>query len=659
MAASKSSLAIGLTQAQQAESVGTGPSPEALSEHAAQVEPVRHLENEYLSFTLFSDGTAKIVDRKTQTEWRMGPVAMQDESPIDVGHVWVRTGRSVCEQYPGRFLVKIEGDTLRYWLLGRGKEIKGSFLVQITLEGKWLEFRLVAIDHKLPSLVFPPPIECNSLVLPMNVGRWIREPLEGRYFYPFFSNLNMRWFGGLREDKGWLALFPEENFVDSGAMVTELSSSPAWLQSLGQWSQPRVVRYTFAAGDYVRLAKIYREWAIEHGLHKSLVKKIAATPALINLCQGRMISLVEAHPRHAKEYDDDILMSAADDDMLGHGPKVHFTHQQVREVIRDLPSIGIRRALINVRGWIPGGYDYSHPDVWPPEPDLGPLGDLKSLCGTGDPYTVVLHDNYQDIYRQSASWPKGVDHRADGSLLPGGYWAGGQAYILNSRDSVRYAQRNWREMKQLSLRGLYVDTTTACQAYQSFEPNNSLTRSQDVEYKTKLLAFFKSQGLVLGSEEGADFGVPHLDWFENRHDRVPGESVPLWPLVFHDAALCGRYTKDTELGPVDRRRSEEAAKPPSWLLDLLWGYFIISGCPDRASWDLYKERLKSTLQVDEWLRKVSLAEMVSHRFVASDFQVEETSFSTGDTIVVNFSSEERNVEGVRIPRYGYQMSRRS
>ena len=33
--------------------------------------------------------------------------------------------------------------------------------------------------------------------------------------------------------------------------------------------------------------------------------------------------------------------------------------------------------------------------------------------------------------------------------MRGGMWPGGQAYILNSRDSVKYAKRNWEQLKQL------------------------------------------------------------------------------------------------------------------------------------------------------------------------------------------------------------------
>ena len=157
-------------------------------------------------------------------------------------------------------------------LLGRLGEPRGAFRIQVNLAGPWLEFRLIEIDESLPSLTFPPPIENDSLVLPFGVGRWIRKPLEGREFYPFFSRLNMRWFGGMRGDNAWMAIFPESNFADSGGMLAQLAISPVWLKSFGKWSEPRAVSYRFLRGGYQQLAMAYRAWAMENGLHRDLTE---------------------------------------------------------------------------------------------------------------------------------------------------------------------------------------------------------------------------------------------------------------------------------------------------------------------------------------------------------------------------------------------------
>jgi hypothetical protein len=610
------------------------------------------IENEYLFATIYADASARIQDRKTGAEWRIGSVAPQEESEIDVGHVWIRTGRSFCEQYPGRFRGEREGDNLRFWLTGREDRVKGSFLVHVALDGPWLEFRLLAVDESLPGLTFPPAIESESLVLPMGAGRWVRKPLQERLFYTFFSQLNMRWFGGLRADRGWLAVFPQENFVDSGVMLTEMSAAPAWLKQFGTWGEPRCVRYTFVAGSYVELAMTYRQWAMQNGFHRSLTAKLTETPALANLIQGRLVSIMEAVPHHGKRYDEDIFLSYEGDRSLGTGPQVLFTHAQAEQCVQRLSEAGLKHALVVVRGWIPGGYDYSHPDVWPPEPQLGSVAELEKLCRGRDGFSVALHDNYQDMYRQSKSWPMGIIQMRNGELMPGGYWAGGQAYIVNPRSGVKYARRNWESLAQLHLQAIFIDTTSTVQPYQSYEPGNRLTRAQDVACKIELMRFFKSKGLLLGSEGGADFAAPWLDWCENRHARTPAETIPLWSLVFHDAVVAARYEPGDF--PMEAAASRNAGSP-RWLEDMLWGYAMLSNMEDESRQENALGKVEQTRHVDRWFAKIAAAAMVNHRFLTADASLEETTFSNGYRVVVNFAEDRQEWEGGSAAGHGYRI----
>jgi hypothetical protein len=293
-----------------------------------------------------------------------------------------------------------------------------------------------------------------------------------------------------------------------------------------------------------------------------------------------------------------------------------------------------------LRGWLQGGYDWSHPDVWPPEESLGTAAELRQLCSLGGDITVGLHDNYQDIYEQCASFPKGVVHLANGDLLAGGYWMGGQAYILNSGDGLRYAQRNWENLSQLNLKLIYIDTTTAVQNYESFDPGNLQTRSQDVEQRTEILKFFSDKGIGVGSEWGADFAIAYLDYASTRHRRIAGESIPLWPLVFHDAVFS--------MGGGSGR-----GERPGWLENMLWGYVMSSRVNSFEGWKEHAVDFKSTLHVDKWNGQIGIQEMTDHKFLTDDFDVEQTMFGNGLSIIVNFSDSERTVGGVTVPAYGY------
>ena len=97
---------------------------------------------ERLRFQLFSDGTAVVEDPKNGAEWRFGAVAFQEEGAIDEGVVWLRTERSICEQYPGRFAGKAEGEGFRFWVLDTEGQSRGSFHVDIVFDGDAIEWRI-------------------------------------------------------------------------------------------------------------------------------------------------------------------------------------------------------------------------------------------------------------------------------------------------------------------------------------------------------------------------------------------------------------------------------------------------------------------------------------------------------------------------------------
>lgn len=604
--------------------------------------PLWHAENEQLAVTIFADASAAIHAKATGARWRMGHVALQEDNPIDIGHVWLRTTRSICEEFPGRFRGEAHDDHLRFTLLGREQQPLGQFAVAPRLDGPWLELRIFEIDAALPSLVFPPPIQSESLVLPQGVGRWLRAPLAERHVWVYPAHLNMRWFGGLHGDDGWLAIL-HEGAENAGVLATGLSVAPVWLQSLGRWTASRTLRYSFTRGGYVGLARTFRAYAIAQGLHRSLREKIEATPALGNLLGGRVLSLMQAHSRSRTRYEDR-LQAAPPDLPDGRCLDVRVSHAQAAQAIDQARRLGMERGIVNLRGWIAGGYDETHPDIWPPDPALGTLDDLRALLALPDPLLTVLHDNYQDSYQQSASWPRGVNRGPRGTLMAGGQWAGGQAYILNSRDSLAYARRNWTQLQTLAPRGMFIDTTIAVQLYESYEPGNQLTRAQDQALKTELLRFYKQQGQLLGSEEGADWGVPEVDWIENRHGHAPGQSIPLWPLVFHDAVFNLRYGASAP--------EQSTLAPPEWLPDLLWGYPLLWGINDLAQWRAEQPAFAASLPVDRWIARIGSDDLSDHRYLSDDGLVEQTTF-TSAAIMVNFAAEPRSVDGLTIPAHGW------
>jgi hypothetical protein len=618
-------------------------SPAVPQEAAGTVTPLKTLRNRFLEVTIHSDSSTVIHDLTHDRTWEAGPVALQEKGEVEIGQVWLDDTRSLTVQYPGRFVGQLEGDAIRFTLLGRQNRIIGTFLCHVSLADEWLVYRIEEIDESIPSLVFPPPIQSDAIVIPKGVGEIIRDAqgrgMYPRYIYPFFTRLNMRWLGGLKDDAGWIGIF-DEGFEDACGFVANRTASPIMTRSLGRWRHGFKYRTRFIKGDYVDLAKVYRRWVMDRGEFVSLEEKIEANPRLKSFLGGRAFWINFAFPAPKADFAEDFLIPRELMEQQEDGPvRVLYTYRDMKTLIERLKRLGLKRGFIKLGGWINGGYDNSHQDVWPPEPALGPVSGLKELLASEPPLIVGLHDNNQDIYAHTPSFPKGVNRSADGSLLTGGAWAGGQAYILNSRYSVEYARRNWEHIKTLEPKAMFVDIITAMQLYQSFEPGDELTKHQDLEAKIELIKFYREQGVLLGSEEAADFGVPYLDWFENRHRRTQGVSIPLWPLVFHDAVLGTRY------GGVSRREGH-----PGWLEDMLWGYMPHFSI--RPGWD-DEDLFRSLDHVDRWHERIGTAEMTDHRFLADDYNVEQTTFSTGDSIICNFGDEPYTHDGKLIDSGGY------
>lgn len=595
------------------------------------VEPILSLRNDHLAYDLLADATATLTDLATGERRAFGPVALQEDGLLDVGHIWVRTGRSQCEQYPGRFVGVREGDVLRWTLLGRLGKPVGRFAARYSLDGPWLRVQMVEADAELPQLTFPTPLEATSLILPRGIGLWKREPFQERLFWTWYSQLAMRWFGGLNgDDHGWLCVVDGRHH-DAGVMLHQFAATPVWRKSLDTWSGLGSVRYRFTRGGVVGVAKAYRAWAKQYGLHRPLADKAADNPVLRQLIGGRIFGLRMAMPRRAQNFEDRMQPVPAELVEERRQLRVNWTFEAARAFLPELRAAGWRKGLLMIRGWIPGGYDATHPDVWPPEVAVGSPRRLRELIQDDPAFTVCLHDNYLDIYEASPSFPQGVIRLRNGDLMPAGAWAGGQAYAVGALAGLEYAKRNLEEYKKVGLKALFPDTLTAHNLYEDFNPDRPMTRAQDEAAKLDTLRAFKAAGLTVGSEEVGEFACPTLDWFESRHRWVRGESVPLWHLVYGDAAVHVRITENPALGPEANA-------------DFLWGKARQWWGIAPEQWEEVRPGFLASAELEAWHERVATQEMVNHEYLADDW-VERTTFADGSRCTVNFGEQAVEVDG--------------
>jgi len=241
--------------------------------------------------------------------------------------------------------------------------------------------------------------------------------------------------------------------------------------------------------------------------------------------------------------------------------RVRWTFDEAARIAEHLRNdLKIERCFFMVGGWTEGGYDVRHPDDLPANPECGgneALADaVERIQKLG--YVGCLHDNVQDMYRDAKSWdPSYIEKRPDGSLIAGGRWNGGRAYMVCAPKQLELAQRvqNLGAIRDLFKPWSYfIDTTYAVPPRECFDPNHPIGRNDDIAWKIRLSDYARNLFGIFGSECGREWALPHSDFFEGLvgvsgryyHQLKPEEMdagvIPFFEMVYHDCQICyGKY----------------------------------------------------------------------------------------------------------------------
>ncbi len=241
--------------------------------------------------------------------------------------------------------------------------------------------------------------------------------------------------------------------------------------------------------------------------------------------------------------------------------RVHWTFDEAAQVAEHLKhDLKLDRCLFTIGGWTEGGYDCRHPDNLPANSECGgdqALADaIRRIQDLG--YVACLHDNYQDMYKDAKSWDPGfIQKRPDGSLMAGGRWMGGRAYLVCATEEMKLAMRP-QNLPAIQARfaplGYFIDTTYAVGPQECFDPKHPLGRNEDIAAKIKLSEAARKLFGIFGSECGREWALSCSDFFEglvgvagrDYHNLKPeslgARVIPFWEMVYHDCEVCyGKY----------------------------------------------------------------------------------------------------------------------
>ncbi|HUT36006.1 MAG TPA: DUF5696 domain-containing protein [Planctomycetota bacterium] len=321
--------------------------------------------------------------------------------------------------------------------------------------------------------------------------------------------------------------------------------------TLGLRRSAKAVRLTpLGKGDWNTIAAGYRRIAEAKGRAVTLRSKIQRNAKAELMLGAANVKLWTCLARKMNEE------STAEESV-----KVRWTFDEAAQIAEHLrKDVGIERCLFILGGWTEGGYDCRHPDNLPANPECGgnnALADaVRRIQALG--YVACLHDNFQDMYRDAKSWdPAFIEKDAKGSLIKGGRWLGGRAYMVCAPKQLELAQRpqNLPETHKLFAPWSYfIDTTYAVGPRECHDPAHPIGRNDDIAWKIKLSDYTRKVFGLFGSECGREWALPCSDFFEGLvgvsgryyHGLDPASVgatvIPFWEMVYHDCQVAyGKY----------------------------------------------------------------------------------------------------------------------
>jgi len=620
------------------------------------------LENEFLRLEVRGNGQVTIRDKRSGVIWlqaipeREGPswswgvarrpLPIREFGPEKIPEV------TLIEASPNEISVHLKWKIplVCRWSLSEPGSVRATLesRTEDTLdpgEGRW-------------NVLYPPPFYASGAadyaVVCEDEGVLYRtsdtDPKSDQVRYASGSmgkSRSMPWSGLLDEDlSGGMMMLVDTPFYAIEKMV--FCDTPDGGRSLPavQWEkgrdkafQPRTVRFLlFAKGGYVAMAKRFRSELIASGTFRTLAEKARGVPGVEKL-KGAMDMWI--FPPERKP------LTAVD--------------------VERIRNFGFKRLLLQVFA-----RDQSSPDSAFTPAAVEKAHEYGYLIGQYHNYSWM----YERRYKRDPNLKTVCIRGPNGYQPSGSLWGTNLKYcpgVLGEKlRSVALEQRDY------GCDTVFTDCTTAGGSLQEcYDEQHPLTRESAAAALGASLQAISDQGMVAGSERGFWWGAADCHYFEGietpiryfniftressaqhhagpfhverpeDYDRYmlaftygPRNRVPLFQLVFHDSVVCTRrwndhYGRDMNLWRLSDLMSIAYGTPP--IVKFLGDDTPHVMKEDFATvQDMY---MRTCRDVCGWHEKIGFDEMTGHHFLTENRLVQETQFSSGHAVVVNFGLE--------------------
>ena len=474
--------------------------------------------------------------------------------------------------------------------------------------------------------------------------------LDHVVFNGFFETAGayMPWFGQVKDREGYIAIC--ETPWNAGYTAEHPAGGPYshvgiyYEPSLGKMDYRRVLRYTLLSDcDYNDLCKVYRAYVRETGHLRTLAEKAAQNPSVDRLIG---CSFVHTGIKTVVQPDSDFF------DPENPEKNNHCTPFLKRtEEIKLLHNMGVEKLYLHLDGWAQPGYDNCHPDYSPACIEAGGWEGMKELADTMHEcgYLFGIHDQYRDFYKSAKSFDENYACRlTDGTIPEHHRWAGGLQSYLCATQAPYYLKRNFAALFEngIELDGAYLDVFTCNEGDECTNPEHRMTRRECYEYRGQCFSWLLAHGILSSSEEVSDWAIPSLVFchyapysFMMKRPGLPkdGIPVPLFNLVYHDCV-------------IEPWMMDKASENDDYMLYALLNggapyllrdaaYLNTDGSFEGDELLALEEMIRRSKTVSALHEKIAKCEMVRHRMNPENWWIQETEFSDGTKVKVDFKNQ--------------------
>jgi len=347
-------------------------------------------------------------------------------------------------------------------------------------------------------------------------------------------------------------------------------------------------------------------------------------------------------------------------------------YAEIAETMKRMIAYGLTNSLLTVHVWQRWGYDYRLPDIYPPQPQLGTVEDMRRIadvCGEHD-VPWGLHDNYIDFYPDATEYTyDDICFTEQGEPV--------KAWINNGRDAQSYrwrpdrimpfVKRNLELIKpNLQPTHYFIDVFTSMTCFDFYDKQGNFHSMLETRKSWgEIFAWIRDylgDNAPMTSEAGHDQLIGYLDGADCQHLQLSPiarsfcnklacndwERVPWFDAVLHDKfSLHGVGYSNRYQGGRDR--SGHGIESDDYVsAEILEGHALMI---DRGAFG--RGAVRKYWLAQDFVRSIALDEIESVEFVDGDIHTQIITWKSGARVYVNRADEDWNVEGKTLPQYGY------